>query len=160
MMMINNKSEITLIKDSEWSVIEGEPCRVIDFTPWGSVKDGKFVSPLKLMPYASIQIECKKLPGNITGFITNKMDFMHLWAAFKERTIKQNEEVIIFWSKKHYKVKLLKLFSGPWPKLWVMVCRKEAFEIMTDSNYKPELQGEARYNAEKPIIEWKPEIME
>ena len=117
------KLEITLIKDGEWSVIDGEPCRVIDFTPWGSVKDGKFVSPLKLMPYATIHIECKKL-RKATGLITNKMDFMHLWAAFKERTIKQNEEVIIFWSKKNYKIKLLKFFPGFWPKLWVMVCQK------------------------------------
>lgn len=27
--------DITLIKDSEWSVIDSEPCRVIEFTPWG-----------------------------------------------------------------------------------------------------------------------------
>jgi hypothetical protein len=35
------KSEITLIKDREWSVIDGEFCRVLDFNPLGSVKDGK-----------------------------------------------------------------------------------------------------------------------
>ena len=153
-------SEITLLKDSDWSVIDSEPCRVIEFTPWGFVKNGKVTALSGTTPYASITIECKKVPKEITGFITHKMDFLHLWAAFKERTIKQSEEVIIFWSKKHYKVKLLRLFSGPWPKLWVMVCQKGAYEIMTDPNYTPELQGEARFDAERPIVEWKPEIME
>lgn len=154
------KSEITLIKDSEWSLVDGEPCRVIEFTPWGFVKNGKVTALSGTTPYASITIECKKVPKKITGFITHKMDFLHLWAAFKERTTRKNEEVIIFWSKKHYKVKLLRLFSGPWPKLWVMVCQKGAYEIMTDPNYTPELQGEARFDAERPIVEWKPEIME
>jgi len=112
------------------------------------------------MPYASVTMECKKIPNKITGFITNKMDFMHLWAAFKERTVKQNEEVIILWSKKHYKLKLLKFFSGFWPKLWIMICQKNAFKLISDPNYKPELQGEARHKAEKSIIDWKPEIIE
>jgi len=31
---------------------------------------------------------------------------------------------------------------------------------MVDSNWKPELIGEARWNAMKPIAEWKPEVME
>jgi len=158
--MINNKlkSEISLIKDSEWSVIDGEPCKVLEFTPMASVKSGKVTAINSATPYASITIECKKIPEKITGFITHRVDFLHLWVAFKERTIKENEEVIIFWSKKHYKVRLLKFF-GHWPKLWVMVCQKGAYEIMTNPNYKPEIQGEARYNAEKPIMEWKPEIM-
>lgn len=157
----NNSLDITLIKDSEWSVIDSEPCMVIDFIPWGSVKDGEISTINKTTPYASVHLECKRMQGQkITGFITHKMDFVHLWAAFKERTIKQNEEVIIFWSKKHYKLKLLKFLPGFWPKLWVMICQKGAFELMTDPNYKPELKGEARYLAEKPIVEWKPEIME
>lgn len=127
--------------------------------PWLQLKTGKSQLSVK-RPYASIEIECKKIQGRITGFITHKTDFLHLWAAFKERTVKRNEEIIIFWSKKHYKVKLLKFFPGFWPKLWIMVCQKDAYEILTDPNYKPELQGEARFNAERAIIEWKPEIME
>lgn len=158
--MKNNSSDITLIKDREWGLIDGELCRVIDFTPLASVKDGKVSNLSGTTPYASVTIECKKMSEKIIGFITHKTDFIHLWVAFKERTVKQNEEVIICWSKKHYKLKLLKFFPSFWPKLWVMICQKGAFELMTDPNYKPELQGEARYNAEKSIIEWKPEIME
>jgi len=153
-------SEITLIKDSEWSVIDGEPCRILEFTPMVSVKDGEITTLDDSTPYASITIECKKIQGRIKGFVTHKVDFLHLWIAFKEKIIKENEEVIIFWTKKHYKVKLLKFLPSFWPKLWVMVCKKEAYEIMTDPNYKPELKGEARFEVEKPIIQWKPEIME
>jgi hypothetical protein len=154
------KSEITLIKDREWSVIDGEFCRVLDFNPLGSVKDGKISALSITTPYASITIECKKLPGEITGFITNKVDFMHLWLAFKKRTIKQDEEVIISWSKKHYKIKFLKFFPGLWPKLRGMICQKGAFELLTDPSCKPELRGEARWEATRPIVQWKPEVME
>ena len=159
--MRHNESKIVLIKDSEWSVIDGEPCRVIDFGPLALIDiEGKIWSFDKATPYAGITMECKKLGKNIRGYITHKMDFQHLWAAFKERTVKEDEEVIIIWTKKHYKYKLTALFSGFMPKLWVMVCPKGAFELITNLDYKPELTGEARWNAMKSIIEWKPEVME
>lgn len=92
------------------------------------------------------------------------MDFANLWAAFKERGISDNEEVIIIiiiiiWTTKHYKYKFPKFLSPAYPKMRVMICPKGALEIMVDSNWKPELTGEARWNAMKPIVEWKPEIM-
>ena len=46
------------------------------------------------------------------------------------------------------------------PRLWVMICPKGAFELMADQKSRPELQGEARFLAERPIAEWKPEVME
>jgi hypothetical protein len=163
--MRHSESEIVLLKDKEWSVIDGEPCRVIDFSPLGSLVDidGKVHAMDKTTPYASVAMECKKLGKNIRGYITHKEDFQHLWAAFKDRKVKENEEVIIFWTKKHYKVGSWigrKLYSAFMPKLWVMVCPKGAFELMADSNYKPELTGLARWNATAPIIQWKPEVME
>jgi hypothetical protein len=159
--MRHSESEIVLLKDKEWSVIDGEPCRVIDFSPLGSLidVDGKIRSFDKTTPYASITIECKKLGKNIRGYITHKIDFKHLWAAFRERMVKEDEEVIICWTKKHYKVGV-KYFSAVMPKLWVMVCPKGAFELIINDNYKPELTGLARWNAMAPIIDWKPEVME
>jgi len=145
-------------KDSEWSVIDGEPCKVIEFTSLASVENGKVVAINKTEPYASVIFECKKLPQQTKGFICHKMDFQHLWAAFNERGVKENEEVIIFYSKKHLK-SYAKLFSAFMPRLWVMVCPKGAFELISDPNSRPELQGEARWLAMKPIAEWKPEIM-
>jgi len=144
-------------KDNQWSVIDGELCRVIDFVPLCSIKDGKVLALDKAAPYASVTIECKKLPEETTGFIFHKIDFVHLWNAYKERTIKDDEEVIIVWSKKHYKI-FAQIFSVFLPRLWVMICPKGAFELMVNPNHKPELMGEARWNAEKPIIEWKPEV--
>ncbi|NQU77355.1 hypothetical protein HQ544_01520 [Candidatus Falkowbacteria bacterium] len=154
------QSEVTLLKDSQWSVIDGELCRVIDFVPWGLFKNGEVLALNKTTPYASVHLECKKLPGiKITGFIYHKMDFTHLWMAFKERTIKQGEEVLIIWSKRHYKNIFYKIFSAFMPKLWVMVCPKGAFELETNPGYRPELNGEARWNGSKPITDWKPEVM-
>ena len=147
-----------LLKDSQWSAIDGELCRVVDSVPIASVKGGKILAIGKT-PYASVVLECEKWPTKIKGFITHKVDFIHLWTAFKERTIKQDEEVIIVWSKKNYKNIIYKIISNLMPKLWVMVCPKEAFELATNPDYKPELKGEARWNATGPIIDWKPEVM-
>ena len=145
-------------KDSEWSVIEGEVCRVIDFIPWASVKDGNIKTLDISTPYASVTLECRKFPNRITGFITHKVDFLHLWAAFRERGVKENEEVLISWYKKGLKT-FAKIFSPFMPKLVVMICKKGAYELINDQNFKPELRGEARFNAERPIVEWKPEVM-
>lgn len=147
-----------LLKDSQWSMIDGELCRVIDFVPFGLIKDGKVLALNKTTPYASVTIECKKLPEKITGYICHKMDFMHLWLALKERGVKQDEELLIIWSKRHYK-NYAKIFSGFLPRLWVMICCKGSFELENDLNYKPELKGEARWNAAKPVVYWKPEVM-
>jgi len=165
MNMGHGEANILLLKDSEWSVIDGEPCRVAYFGPLGSYIDanGKVQSMDKTTPYAVIHMECARLGENIRGYITHKMDFQHLWAAFKERTVQEDEEVIIIWTKKHYKVGSWlgrKLYSTFMPKLWVMVCPKGAFELMVNSDYKPELMGAARWNAMKSIIDWKPEVME
>jgi len=53
------KSEITLLKDSQWAKIEEEVCRVINFNPLALVKNGK-IRRIDVMPYASVTFECKK----------------------------------------------------------------------------------------------------
>jgi len=145
-------------KDSEWSVIDGELCRVTEFIPMALVQNGKVLALNLTEPYASVSLECKKVPYAIKGFICHKMDFKHLWAAFKERPLGQNEEVIIVWSMKRLK-SYAKIFPLLMPRLYVMVCPKGAFELMVDPSWKPELTGEARWNAERPIVRWKPEVM-
>ncbi|MFH1655780.1 MAG: hypothetical protein ABH954_04130 [Candidatus Omnitrophota bacterium] len=151
----------TLRKDSEWNIIDGAICRVIDFVPLeSSVKDGKVITTDKTTPYASITIEYKYSAQKITGLITHKLDFKHLWEAFKERGIKKDEEeVLIVWTIKHYKFKIYKWLSASMPKLWVMICPKKAYELWNYPAYKRDLEGEARWLAQKPIVEWKPEVM-
>ncbi|MBE0447822.1 MAG: hypothetical protein IBX64_06940 [Actinobacteria bacterium] len=159
--MTKEQTEITLFKDSDWSLIDGELCRVINFSPWAKISNGAVVDQIdKTEPYTSVHIECKKLQGIATGLITHKVDFIHLWLAFNERTIKGDEEVLIIWTKQHYKPRLFKAISSTLPKLWVMVCPKGAYELMSDPKHRPELSGEARWHAMAPIDEWKPDAME
>ena len=73
--MAEEQSYNSLLNDSQWSVIDGEMCRVIDFTPIsGTFKNGQVSSLDKSNPYASVTLECKKLPPKTTGFITHKDD--------------------------------------------------------------------------------------
>lgn len=159
-IVLPKDSKTALLKDKDWSQIDGDACRVTDFTPLGSVVDidGKVRAMDMTTPYASITIECQKLGKNITGYITHKIDFRHLWAAFKERTAREDEEVIIIWTTKNYKRFIVA--SPMMPKLLVWVCPKGAFELMTDNIYNPELSSEAWHRAIKPIVEWKPEVMD
>lgn len=156
----NEQPENTLRKDSEWSAIDSKLCRAVNFNPSGaSIENGRVVTVDRTTPYASLVLECED-GGKYKGFITQKVDFTNSWRAFKERGISDNEEAIIVWSNRRYKYKWLKLLSVFLPKLHVMICPKGAFELMTDSKYKPELSGEARWNAQKPIQEFKPEIID
>lgn len=165
--MENHASKTILLKDSEWNVIDGELCRVTDFATLGSYVDidGNVHAMDRTTPYANITMECRKLGKNISGYITHKDDFRHLWTAFKDRKVNENEEVIIIWTRKHYKAnswigrKVFYHFSTGLPKLRVMVFHKGAFELLNDPDYRPELSSESRWNLLKPIIEWKPEVM-
>lgn len=153
------KSEITLLKDSEWAKIDGEVCRIINFNPLAIVKNGK-IQRVDVMPYASITFECIKVSEKISGFISYREDFQHLWTAFKERGVKNNEEVLIIWSRNHYTFKWVKIFSFLLPKLRVMICPKGAYELITDDTQKPKLTGEARAKASMPVLDLKSKIME
>ena len=153
--------EVVLIKDQDWEINEGGPYRVINFTPLsGKVENGEAKASDKATPYGSVDVECKKLPQKTTGYICHKIDFLNLWRAFKERGVKENEEVLFFYTRKNYKtIPGLLNHIFPMPRMWVLVCPKGAYEVMTDNSYKPELTGEARWKAEAPIVEWKPEVM-
>lgn len=156
--LIKPMKETTLRKDSDWSVIEGDACRVISFSPTASIQNGKVFTSQKTDPYASFIFECTKILGTIKGFVFHKLDFQHLWEATRERGVSENEELIIFYNKKYLKT-YAKIFSVFMPKFWITICPKGAFDLMKDPSYRPDLQGEARFLAEKPIIEWKPEVM-
>lgn len=145
-------------KEIPFERIDGQVCRVIEYAPLAKLKDKNVVSTSLSSPYASLVVECSKLSGKVTLLLTNKIDFVHLSEAFKKR--KKGEEVLIFWTNKNYKNFLYKLLSVFLPKIWVMVCPAGAYDLLSDSAYNPELSGEARWNATKPIAEWKPEVME
>ena len=150
--------EQSMLNDNDWSNVKDELCRVKAFTPMATIQAGKVRTLGKSVPYASVTLECKKVPQPVDGFIAHKVDFLHLWAAFKERPLGEEEEVLVIWTRKQYKG-YAKIFSGFMPRLWVMVCPKGAYELETDRNFRPELKGEARWKATRPIADWKPEVM-
>lgn len=158
--MADEKNAPVLGKDIPLKTIDKELCRVISFTPFGKVKDGKVESMSTSTPYASLLIECPKLKEKATLWVTNATDFRNLWSAYHERETKPSEEVLICWSNNLYKIKALKIASVFLPHLVVMVFPKNAYELMADSKLRPELQGETRAKATMPIDQWKPEIME
>lgn len=140
----------TLLNDNDWSIVDGEPCRVIDFNLSGLNPNSVF--------YASVVFECKRFPKQFVGYIAHMLDYRHLYEALNKRRVRKNEEAIFFWTKRNYK-SYAKILSHFMPRLWVMIYAKGAFELLSDPNFKPELHGEARWNAEKPIIDWKPRVM-
>lgn len=137
-----NNSEINLRKDAEWSLIQDELCLVTDFSPlMGSVvKNKTVISLVTTEPYASINIKCVKVSQEVkvTGFITHRQDFENLWIVFKDRQIDyEKEEVLIYWSTKHYRYKIFKALSivmlkvlnaSNLPKIIVMVCPKGTYK--------------------------------
>jgi hypothetical protein len=149
--------EDVLLKTRDWQAVEEEPCRVLEFTPLATVANGEVQALDRGVPYASVNLQCPKLPAGTVGYISHKMDFYHLWAVFRDRGVRQDEEVLIFWSKRQLKG-FAKLFSPIMPRLCVMVCPAGAYEVMTDDNSRPELTGEARFLAMRPIIELKPPV--
>lgn len=165
-----------MLKDRDWSLIDGELCLISDFSPMmGSVvKDGEVISPDRNLPYASVTLECKKHQGKIKGFITHKIDFANLWAALKERGIDGGQkEVLAYWSAKHYKYGwyqaisnffLAMLGSTPFPKLIVMVCPQGKYntqESWADRlSLSPKDEIMVYVHGLLSIKWWKPDVIE
>jgi hypothetical protein len=157
---MNNRKEETLLTIKQWSKIESEMCRVLEFTPMTSFENNKITKIDTNTPYASITFECSNQSEILRGFVGHKEDFKALWYIFKERKLDSDEEVLFIWSNKHYKNLLYSLLSRFMPKLWIMICKKSSFEIITNLNYRPELTGEARALASKSLEDFKPDVME
>ena len=158
------KRKLLLINHHDWGVVAEEPCRVVQFNPSCYIKDGKFLKNKTLKPYApyaTVLLETLMSSDTIKGYITNKTDFTNLWKVFQERTVKEDEEVIICWTIQNYRYTWLKYLSVLLPKLWVMIFPKGHLEFMADPNWQPE--SGKRPSAEEmlvPIVSLKPAIME
>jgi hypothetical protein len=123
---------------------------VTQFTPMGFAKG---------VPLASIELESPSLPAPTTRFVTHKLDFQHLTEAFRLRDSEPNTEVLIIWTKQFLK-RSAKLVPPLMPRMWVMLCRVNAYELWIDQTYRPELQGLERHEAQRGIAEWKPDVMQ
>lgn len=150
-------SNSILGKDIPLDTIDKEICRVIKFTPHAKLVGDKVVADSRMDPYAFLTIETGKISGKVDLPIFHKDDFKNVSDAFKERG--DDQEVLVVWSNNNYKNIAFKVSRSILPKLIVWLCPKDAYQIMTNREYKPELTGEARFLAERPIKEWKPEVM-
>lgn len=174
-------NETVLLKDSDWAQIDGQMCLVTEFVPMARIADGQVIAINAQLPYASVTLEIED-GRSVKGFITHKTDFAMLWSAFNERTrvdgtrvevapgvespddlqldqLGEDEEVSLVWTRKHYRMGV-KLFRAFMPKLIVMVSRKGSMALIKDSELRPDLEGEARYLATRPLLTWTPEVMD
>jgi len=83
------KIERTYLSDSEWASIEGKLCLATSFVPMsGSIVNGNTETRDQSTPYAAVQLKVADHDCEITGYITNKLDFAMLWAAFNDNALK------------------------------------------------------------------------
>jgi|SRR5215510_2035736 len=124
-----------LVKNSQWSAIDGELCLITNFHPMlgSKVENGVVFSVDKTIPYASVSLTCRRATETITGFITHKLDFQNLWAVFQERGLGDGEEALMYWTQTHYTNLVARFFSATMPKVIVMVCKKGTYESVPDS---------------------------
>lgn len=149
-----------LLRDEDWRPLDGEICRVTEFRPMAGRVDGTEVRSFsRSLPYAAIDIESPALPEPTTGFITHKLDFRHLWEVFNVRGVAHDEEVIVIWNKSNLR-RGTKWLSRSMPGLIVWICRKPAYELMTDRTFRPDLDGLERHNASSPIVRLEPEVLQ
>lgn len=147
-----------LLKDRNWRVLDGDACRIVEFTPMAGISNGEVHALNRAIPYAAVTFECANISGLVKGFIFHRLDFLNLTEAMEEKSHREDTEVLMFWSKAHLRG-YAKLFSKFMPKFHIMLCPKGAFELMTNNEHKLKLTGEARFLAMRPIIEWTPEVM-
>lgn len=134
-------------------------CARIDrFMVLGHIKNGG-ARRTDDLPYALITLKLYEPPFNAKLAIDHKLDFLHLWEAYKKRGVSKDEEVLVTYNPGNYKYNLHKIFPSLLPKLVVWICPKGAFKIIHDYSYRPELRGTPRYRAKAPITEYKPGIM-
>jgi hypothetical protein len=162
-------SQHTFLRDSEWASIEGKLCLATTFVPMsGNIVNGAVVSLDQTKPYASVRLKLVGFDGDITGYVTNKLDFAMLWAAFNENSLALDgvyrepslpscnnlstlpHEVWLLWTRKRYSWPASWLPKVVLPKLIVMIAHEGTFE---------EFAERPQYAGREPIVAWIPELL-
>ena len=87
-------------KNIPWNTIDGHLLKLIDFIP----HEKSFFNP-----YAFATIEGTAFQGTATLPVFQRTDFKNLSDAWKVK--EGDEEILIFWSVRHYSNKIFKLFT-------------------------------------------------
>ena len=160
--------ERTCWRDSEWASIEGKLCLATGFVPLsGSIVNGAVVARDQTLPYASVRLKIADYNGEIIGYITHKLDFAMLWAAFNDNALASDgvhrepplpqssnlsqlpHEVWLVWTRRRYAGPAKWLPKSLFPKLIVMVAHEGKFEEFEDA---------PQYAAREPFLAWIPEV--
>jgi len=152
-MEISEHSEPLLIgRDIEWEAIEEQYCRVKHFTPIAVVASSKIKEVSKILPYASLRVECPKVFQDALMPVVHKLDFRNLWEVFMERGVGTEEEVIVVYAPLKRR-KLARLFSGILPSLVIQLYPKGSLERLEG---KPDvgIPVEEWFKSLLPIAEW------
>nr|CAP47650.1 putative integron gene cassette protein [uncultured bacterium] len=133
----------------------------------GSIVNDAVVTRDQTTPYASVQLKVADYDGDIIGYITNKLDFAMLWAAFNDNTLaldgvhrepplpgcsnlsKLPHEIWLVWTRKRYAWPANLLPKAALPKLIVMAAHEGTFEEFAET---------PQYAAHEPVVAWIPEI--
>lgn len=146
-------------RDIPFKAIDKEVLKAKRFGQLSKVIDGKVQAFAPNMPYGFVEVEGEAFEGSAMLTLVHKDDFLHVWQAFEERGIGDDEEALVIWTDSNYKNKVFSVMKSAMPKVIVWICPKGAYKIMHDQTYKPELTGEARFRAKAPIVEIKSEVM-
>jgi hypothetical protein len=160
--------ERTFLRDSEWASIEGKLCLITAFVPMsGRIMNGAIVALDQTKPYAGVRLKIVDHDGDLIGYITNKLDFAMLWAAFNDNALALDgvhrepslpscsdlselpHEVWLVWTRKRYCWPVNWLPKAVFSKLIVMVAHEGTFEEVADC---------PQYAGFKPIVAWIPEL--
>lgn len=95
------------------------------------------------------------------GFITHKRDFLHVWQAFAEHEVKLgHEEVLAYWTKRHYSNLISRLFAFGMPRLMVMTCVAGTFDACKNGlDWPAKEPGEVLVMGLQSRKWWKSEMM-
>jgi len=133
-------------KDVPWKDAREKICRVIHFTQLAKVENGKVIAIDRTTPYGVLAVECEGLSEEATIWVGHRLDFLHLWQAFRQRNEAVGEEVLV--------VPLPHKWNPFLPILLVWLCPKGAFSKMLHRDLQ-EKKGMAGYLEEiAPIAEW------
>jgi len=132
-------------RDIPWKDVREKICRVVGFTELAKVENGKVIAVNRTTPYGILTVECEGLAGESTIWVGHRVDFLHLWEAFRQRSEANGEEVLV--------VPLPHEWNPFLPILLIWLCPKGAFNKMIH----PELRksGRAGWSEIAPIAEWK-----
>jgi hypothetical protein len=127
---------------------------VVAFQPFGEVVGEKVKAPPVRMPYANLTIVCSKLDSAVTWPVSHRVDFVHLWQAFRVRPLDADEEVIVAWSSSDRTRFIDRVLGSFLPRINVVVYPKGSYANFNDPTWNERVRGVARALAMQALASW------